>query len=163
MAHVQVLTGLKLGTRIEIVTDKFTVGRAAGSSLVLTDPSISTKHAVIERLENGQYTLKDLGSTNGTRVNESVIREQSLSAKDILKFGSVEAMFDGDDVVSAPRPTPVHAVLVEELPSEALSTPVSAAFGVKQKNGNPGWWVMILLATLVASGLIWFFVHAFHK
>lgn len=34
------------------------------------DPGISRRHAVLERLEDGSYAIRDLGSTNGTRLND---------------------------------------------------------------------------------------------
>lgn len=49
--------------------DRVTIGRREGTNLlVLTDPMVSSKHAVIERVD-GEYTLFDCGSTNGTEVD----------------------------------------------------------------------------------------------
>lgn len=45
-----------------------TVGRSAGNDLVIVDPEVSRRHAHFLRRE-GQFTVEDLGSTNGTFVN----------------------------------------------------------------------------------------------
>lgn len=50
-----------------------TIGRDAGSNIVLQDPKASGNHAVIEALPDGGVSLRDLGSTNGTFVGESRI------------------------------------------------------------------------------------------
>lgn len=45
-----------------------TIGRNAGNDLVIVDPEVSRRHAHVLRRE-GQFTVEDLGSTNGTFVN----------------------------------------------------------------------------------------------
>src|SRR5258708_7899083 len=44
------------------------VGRAEDCSLRIDDPSVSRHHAAIERTEGGRWLLRDLGSSNGTRI-----------------------------------------------------------------------------------------------
>jgi predicted component of type VI protein secretion system len=44
------------------------VGRGESSDLVLTDPSVSRRHAMIRR-RDGEYAVEDLGSLNGTYLN----------------------------------------------------------------------------------------------
>ncbi len=45
-----------------------TIGRAWDNDLVLTDPAVNAHHAVIEKDENNQLMITDLGSLNGTSV-----------------------------------------------------------------------------------------------
>ena len=49
--------------------ERLTVGRSAGNKLVVPDPRVSRQHAVFER-QGLRLTVTDLGSSNGTRVNE---------------------------------------------------------------------------------------------
>lgn len=49
------------------------IGRAAGSSIVLQDSKASSNHALLEVLSDGTVALRDLGSTNGTFVGQSRI------------------------------------------------------------------------------------------
>lgn len=49
------------------VFPKITVGRSPESVIVVPDPTVSRRHAVIEQVE-GRVVLRDLGSTNGTYV-----------------------------------------------------------------------------------------------
>lgn len=76
--------------------DQLTVGRQPDNDLVLDDPSVSKKHALLKwDAANKQCTLQDLGSTNGTflNVNVRVRREMALKDGDILSFGEVQYWF----------------------------------------------------------------------
>jgi pSer/pThr/pTyr-binding forkhead associated (FHA) protein len=90
-------------TAHEIATDGITIGRAPDNIIVLTDRSVSNRHAVL-RLANGSYYLKDLGSTNGTRVNGIPITETTLRFDDRIRFGVVESRFESDARGSRPLP-----------------------------------------------------------
>src|SRR5258706_15482242 len=55
--------------RVLVVTDDFEFGRNRANEAWLAspeDPLMSRRHACISRLSNGEYTISDLGSTNGT-------------------------------------------------------------------------------------------------
>jgi len=54
--------------RLPTTTGKITVGRGSQNQLVLSDPSVSTQHAVFE-VVGGKLMVTDIGSTNGTSVN----------------------------------------------------------------------------------------------
>jgi hypothetical protein len=73
------------------------IGRAAEADLRLNDPGVSRKHAEI-RLENGQFTLVDIGSTNGIRLNNAPVTRQQLAPGDRIELGSTTLVFqrDGD-------------------------------------------------------------------
>jgi hypothetical protein len=60
-------TGLAPGTEI-LVAGNMTIGRDLDAGVVLGDPSVSSRHAAIERVQGG-WRIKDLGSTNGTSAN----------------------------------------------------------------------------------------------
>ena len=55
--------------RVEVGLGAFSVGRSADCDLVLVDPKASRRHAVIEGRADGSFTLRDLASANGTRVD----------------------------------------------------------------------------------------------
>jgi Protein of unknown function (DUF3662)/FHA domain len=70
----------------ELDKDVATIGRLKESDIVLTDPGASRRHAEIRRTPDG-YVLVDLGSTNGTTVNERSVSEQPLSEGDRITIG----------------------------------------------------------------------------
>ncbi len=59
-------TGMAVGLEFP-VAGSMTIGRDPDSGIVLGDPSVSARHAVLERVQGG-WRLTDTGSTNGTRV-----------------------------------------------------------------------------------------------
>jgi hypothetical protein len=68
------------------------IGRQADNDLVVSDPGISRHHAEIIN-ERGTCTLHDLGSTNGTYVNGSVVTEHALRDGDRISLGSTVVEF----------------------------------------------------------------------
>ncbi len=76
------------GMRLSIPEGGLTVGRERDNSLVLADPTVSRHHARLA-LESGALVVYDLGSTNGTFVNEQRISQQRLQAGDVVRFGGV--------------------------------------------------------------------------
>ena len=73
---------------IEIISNRFVIGRRSDSDLHLTNVTVSGQHAELLTI-NGQLFLKDLESRNGTFVNGRRIESAALlDAGDILHFGS---------------------------------------------------------------------------
>ena len=72
--------------------DTLTVGRHPNSDLLLSDPSVSTRHAVVKLREDGWY-VQDLNSSNGTRLNGAEIEEALLGDGDRISFGDVQGIF----------------------------------------------------------------------
>ena len=67
--------------------DALKIGRAADCQLVLDDDYVSTRHAQIVRTDDG-YMVEDLGSTNGTYVNnERVTSATPFTTADTLRIG----------------------------------------------------------------------------
>ena len=102
----------------ELAESLITIGRAPDNLLPLEDPSVSGRHAQLE-LVGEDYLLKDLDSTNGTRVNGQAIKSHTLRKGDRVRFGKVEACYECD-VEGSGQPLP------ESLPLEARPAEVSA-------------------------------------
>ncbi len=93
------------GTAHELAEELITIGRAPDNAIVIDDPSVSSRHAQLE-LGGETYRLKDLESTNGTRVNGIPITETVLRFDDRIRFGGIEARFEPDTRGSQPLPQP---------------------------------------------------------
>ena len=64
------------------------IGRGEPASLLLSDPTVSTRHARLVREASGRVFLEDLGSANGTWVNgQEVDRVVRLRHSDRVEFG----------------------------------------------------------------------------
>lgn len=108
----------------ELVEESVTIGRSPENLIHLDDPSVSGRHAQLQ-LAGETYELRDLESTNGTRVNGSVITSVPLRAGDQIRFGKVEACFECEVPGDAqPLPAPVEAAA---LPAEVSARPADFA------------------------------------
>jgi predicted component of type VI protein secretion system len=93
------------GVTHELIDEAITIGRGPDNTIVVNDPSISTHHAQL-LLEGETYRLKDLDSTNGTRVNGKPVTETVLRFDDRIRFGAAEARYEADVSGSQPLPQP---------------------------------------------------------
>src|SRR5438132_7938044 len=91
------------GTAHELVEDLITIGRGPDNTIIISDPSVSTHHAQLQ-LAGETYRLKDLDSTNGTRVNGIPVTETMLHLDDRIRFGAAEARYEPDTSGSQPLP-----------------------------------------------------------
>ena len=86
------LLGRDGGGRRLPLADDATIGRLPECDVTLDDPSVSRRHARIRR--NGtSWSIEDLGSTNGVKVNGSRVGESNLADGDRLQLGSVDLLF----------------------------------------------------------------------
>ncbi len=69
-----------------LLRQETTIGRSKDNDLVLLDHTVSRKHAKITKTDQG-HLLLDLGSFNGTVVNETLIQSALLKDEDIIKIG----------------------------------------------------------------------------
>jgi hypothetical protein len=71
------------------------VGRQPDCDLVLDHTSVSKQHALLRwEAPQARCTLRDLGSTNGTYVNDATVRsEVALRDGDVISFGDVQFWF----------------------------------------------------------------------
>ena len=83
----------RTGETIAITRSPVVIGRLSSVDIVLADANVSRRHAELRREEVG-WKLKDLGSTNGTFVNNKPITEGDLQDGDRLLFGNSELVFN---------------------------------------------------------------------
>lgn len=96
------------GKAIYPLDDEFiTVGRAADNKVIIIEPEISRYHMRLERTKRG-YEITDVGSTNGTMVNNSPLNEpRVLESGDVIRVGStitIQYTNDPDEALLAKRP-----------------------------------------------------------
>ena len=111
------------GTAHELVGDLITIGRAPDNMIVIRDSSVSSHHAQLQ-LVGETYRLKDLDSTNGTRVNGIPVTETVLHLNDRIRFGATDARYEPDTSGSQPLP---QLEEIKATPAELSSVPVDFA------------------------------------
>ena len=85
-------TPLSPGERLGLSSGA-TLGREPGNGIRIDEDSVSAQHALL-RHDGGRWWLEDLGSTNGTFVNEMRVTGRApLHSGDIIQIGRVTARF----------------------------------------------------------------------
>ena len=94
-----------------------TIGRTEGNDLILNHPSVSRKHAKLEN-RNDQWWIVDQKSTNGVKVNGTLVTEAPVHAGDKIHIGSVQldakalpsVDFSGDSMFDNPSGTVIRRI-----------------------------------------------------
>jgi DNA-binding NtrC family response regulator len=106
-----VVAGPDAGKSAQLSRRSLVVGTHPPSDLILTDPHVSRQHLRID-VEN-EFVLRDLGSTNGTRLGGVRVREALLDDGAVLELGSTKLKFSLSDA-------PARIELAEEDAFEGL-------------------------------------------
>lgn len=104
MASIIQLVDSVVANRFEIDNKGLKFGRTSVNQVVIDDLAVSSEHAQISILKDEQdvlkFILQDLGSTNGSYINEQKIdQQQLLRHKDIIRIGWNNFTFINEDEV----------------------------------------------------------------
>ena len=110
---------------LEIGSKPLIIGRLPESEIQVRDAFISRVHAGIG-YANSAYTLKDLGSTNGTYRNGARVFECNLSSGDKIQVGNAMLVFEIDTTAGAGSLRQVPAMSTVPRSSIAPSAPAAA-------------------------------------
>ena len=84
--------GRNAGSRYVLDGELTTAGRHPDSHIFLDDVTVSRRHVEITR-DGGDYTVRDVGSLNGTYLNRERVDEAPLRDGDELQIGSFKLVF----------------------------------------------------------------------
>lgn len=101
-------------TLVPLENERTTIGAAATNDVVISwDQTVSRVHAVMERIGEAGWVVRDLSSRNGTFVNgERLWRERPMYAGDEIRIGATRILFRSDMPATeqwttvSPKPTP---------------------------------------------------------
>ncbi|MCS6857809.1 MAG: GGDEF domain-containing protein [Deltaproteobacteria bacterium] len=97
-----IIYGAELGRRIPLNSESILIGRSSKCDVQIEQESVSRTHLRIQRL-GGNYIATDLGSTNGTYINDvKIVGDVILRDGDQIKVGQTIFKFiSGDNIESA--------------------------------------------------------------
>ena len=89
---LRVVVGSRIIAEVPVNEKHFTIGRSADCSLLIDDKKASRIHAQIVHV-NGQGILEDMGSSNGTLVNNTPVTKKILASGDEIQIGDTFIRF----------------------------------------------------------------------
>ncbi len=151
MAKIQYTTPEGTTGEVEFVADRMSFGRAEDNVLVIPDGSVSSHHGEIV-LDGDQWILTDLGSTNGTKVNEERVEQLQLTHGAAFQLGNVDCVFVGDAPAPAAEeyyaPPTRAAAPTTGYGSQAIDRSRRTGFGAKTKEKNSGGALVMLVGVI---------------
>jgi pSer/pThr/pTyr-binding forkhead associated (FHA) protein len=85
-------TGLRSGDPFQLEPST-TIGRVESNDVVLNEETVSSRHAAVE-FRDGRWWIRDLGSTNGTLLNNELLDgPDQLQPGDLIQVGGVRLQF----------------------------------------------------------------------
>jgi pSer/pThr/pTyr-binding forkhead associated (FHA) protein len=91
-ARLLVVAGPRAGAEFTLTEVETSIGRGSDNTLIIPDISVSRHHVVIRR-EADRYLLTDLGSGNGSRVNDLLVERHMLQSGDEIALGDTQMRF----------------------------------------------------------------------
>jgi len=160
MPKLHILSGQLEGKVFDLLEERVTVGRALDNTIRMEDGTVSHHHAMFV-LDGDGYKLRDLNSTNGTRVNSMRVTETKLTNGDQVRMGSVEMRYESDiRKASQPLPPSQTGVDLSEVGKGGGPPPAfgsASPFGRKKRGIGSMWlWGMLGLGLVALLVLAWF-------
>ncbi len=147
------------GKTYDIAEERTAIGRNSTNILVFENETISGRHCVIER-EGKRFKIRDLGSTNGTRVNSRDIQEAELKPKDLVQIGSMEFLFDAhDDEIENTQVGANTSVQVAPGPAVAPESFSSISPFGSRRDSQRIWYFLIGFLGVLALVVVLLFIH----
>ncbi|MBN1492851.1 MAG: FHA domain-containing protein [Candidatus Omnitrophica bacterium] len=98
MPKLIVNTGERAGEELRISAAEVSIGRDGSNNIVVPDQQVSRTHARISWTSDG-YMIEDLGSTNGTFVNNDKVAHKVLKFGDEIRLGKISLTFMSDSAL----------------------------------------------------------------
>jgi S-DNA-T family DNA segregation ATPase FtsK/SpoIIIE len=158
--ELHVVGGPAAGTTVPLATGRHVLGRGAGATLSLPDPGVSRQHVRLD-VGAGGITVTDLGSTNGSRLDDADLGHgaQDWPSGAVLQLGASSVAVTGPrDGPVGLRPGPGGRWLVQSAarpgpgrPDVEVRLPDAPAAVPRRRLS----WVAVLLPAVAGASLAW--------
>lgn len=141
------LDGLLKGEQIELFGNEMNIGRETDNNIVIESDGLSRYHAKLIKQDDDSWLLKDLGSTNGCKINDELIKDERLLKEgDTVNLGDQNFRFGEEKAKTKSKEIPiiqtvkepkeekspaVQKVVFKPMPKKTEATPVA----VKKSDG----------------------------
>lgn len=154
------------------------IGRIPTADIFIDNSGVSRQHTRIERSIGGPFIVKDMGSTNGTFLNDIQVNEAALKSDDVINLGkfslrvTIESEnnaqqnsggvssddFDGTTVLSADQLAQLRAGIENHQPAGQGSAVGAQAASDTQDSGVSLSQLLLWGGVILAVGVIGFFI-----
>jgi len=124
LAYITVMAGARAGEMFKVLNEETVLGRGPQSTIHLDSDGVSRKHARIVKQGETEYVLEDLGSTNGTWVDEQRVSFRVLKDGDRIQVGT-------EVVIRFTFMDEMEAQLQHQLYESAVRDPLTRAYNRK--------------------------------
>ncbi|WP_336027805.1 FtsK/SpoIIIE domain-containing protein [Geodermatophilus sp. FMUSA9-8] len=157
--ELHVVGGPAAGTTVGLASGRHVVGRGAGATLPLPDPGVSRRHVRLD-VGAGGTTVTDLGSTNGTRLDDRDLTGPAAWPDGApLRVGATTLAVTGPrDAPAATRPAPGGRVLLQPGVAPSAGRPETEVVLPGPPEDAPRRrlaWVAVLLPAVAGAFLAW--------
>lgn len=101
-ACLVVVRGAGTGSKFLLNREEVVIGRADDADLRLAKAGVSRRHALVKRLDDDHFQLRDLQSTNGTFINTQRVEQAILKDQDLIAIGDSRLKFIAADSPEQP-------------------------------------------------------------
>jgi len=140
----------------ELTEEHITFGRAPDNMLEIEDASVSSHHGTLT-LQDGDYVLRDVGSTNGSRLNGKDLATDTdyhLQDGDSVRLGKVEGTYESENKTGS-RPLPAEDA-PDLTPAASSSAPQNfqnaSPFQTKKKKKDPAGTAIMVVSIVAILG-----------
>src|SRR4051794_1987482 len=103
--RMRVDSGDHQGEEVRVRDEPLVIGRDAGCDLVLPDPEVSRRHAVVRPLPDGRVEIENISLKNGTFIEgERIETPRVLSGDEQIRIGSTILRTASDGGTAPARP-----------------------------------------------------------
>jgi Nif-specific regulatory protein len=131
--RIAAITGKLEDTVISMSDGPVLIGRQAGATLKIGNASVSRRHAIIER-DGDRFIIADLGSRNGTFVNDVPVRRRELQHGDRVRIGDSQFFFLYEDNDEPSRTSEIRFCEGEITSGATLRMSYGDLFGVMARD-----------------------------
>src|SRR5215831_18788823 len=131
--RIAAITGKLEDTVITMTDGPVLIGRQAGATLKIGNASVSRRHAIIER-DGDRFIIADLGSRNGTFVNDVPVRRRELQHGDRVRIGDSQFFFLYEDTDEPSRTSEIRFDESEITSGATLRMSYADLFGVMARD-----------------------------
>lgn len=122
------------------VLHSYSIGRASNNDIIISDSSVSRKHAALEKLSDGTWFIKDLDSKNGIKVNGEHILQKHIQNNSKIQLGYYK--ISGIDLINKAKKCEQNISISNSYDD------VSKSFKYKQNN-NPKTLLFVTISILL--------------